>query len=210
MKHVLSLAVIALAVTLSAPAQARPVSYPGGWTLMQMNDVDNNSLHVHYSPTAKYSVGARYEYHREPNAHITSIQMNNLIKRWNAPASQANLYLKSGVGVAYDSGDTEPVAFTGVATDWENRRFFTSYENRLFYAGDIHKFIKHQARIGVAPYIGEYGDTHTWLMLQADYDAGQDDTFSLTPLVRVFKGPNLIEAGYNLDKGLLFNYVHRF
>ena len=97
-----------------------------------------------------------------------------------------------------------------MAFDWENRRYFTSYENRFFYGGDIDSFADHTARIGVAPYIGDYGDLHTWLMLQVDYDAGQADTFSATPLIRFFKGPTMIEAGYNLDDGILFNAIQRF
>ncbi len=197
-------------IILTTPALARPVSYPGGWTLMTINDVDNNSLHIHYSPTAQYSVGWRHEYLRGPEAHADTAQVNYLIKRWNEPQSQANAYLKSGVGVAYDGDDAQAAAFSGLALDWEDRRYFTSYENRFFYAGDIDKFISHKARIGIAPYIGDYGDLHTWLMLQADYDAGKKDDFSLTPLVRLFKGADLVEAGYNLDKGFLFNYVHRF
>ena len=177
---------------------------------MTMNDVDNNSVHIHYSPTAKYSIGWRHEYLRGPKAHADTMQLNNLLKRWNAPASQANLYLKSGVGVAYEDGNVDPAAFTGIAADWEDRRYFVSYENRFFWADETDKFIKHKARIGWAPYEGDYGDLHTWLMLQADYDAGNKDNFSLTPLVRFFKGPGLLEAGYNLDEGLMFNYIHRF
>ena len=37
--------------------KSRPVSYPGGFTLMLMNNSMKNSLHVHYSPTAKASLG---------------------------------------------------------------------------------------------------------------------------------------------------------
>lgn len=194
----------------SIPAEARPVSYPGGWTLMTMNDKDSNSSHIHYSPTAKYSIGWRHDYFRGSKSNADTAQLNYLVKRWNAPASQANLYLKSGAGVAYDDGESSPAAFTGVAIDWENRRYFTSYENRLFYADDIEKFAKHKARVGWAPYEGDFGDLHTWLMLQADYDAGQDDNFSVTPLVRFFKGSTLVEGGYNLDDGVMFNFIQRF
>ena len=177
---------------------------------MTMNDVDSNSSHIHYSPTAKYSVGWRHEYLRSPKAHTDTIQINALLKRWNAPQSQANIYLKSGAGVAYESGQIDPAAYTGIATDWEDRRYFISYENRFFWADNIDRFAKHKARIGWAPYEGDYGDLHTWLMLQADYDAGQKDDFSVTPLIRLFKGPTLIEGGYNFDGGILFNAIHRF
>ncbi len=191
-------------------ANARPVSYPSGWTAMFMNDKDANSSHIHYSPTAKYSIGWRHDHLRDVKANIDSIQLNNLIKRWNKPGKQANFYLKSGAGVAYDAGEFEPSAFTGIALDWETRRYFTSYENHLLYAGDIEKHIKHKARLGIAPYIGDYGDLHTWLMFQVDYDAGEEDSFSPTPLVRFFKGSSLLEAGYNFDDGVLFNFVQRF
>ena len=201
---------ILLLGTSANAAFARPVSYPTGWTVMVMNDKDANSTHVHYSPTAKYSVGLRHEYMRDAGAHVGSVQLNNLLKRWNKKGEQANIYLKSGVGVARDDGDYSPAAFTGLATDWETRRYFTYYENRLFWTDDSEKFIKHKARVGIAPYIGDYGDLHTWLMIQADYDAGEDDSFSVTPLVRFFKGSTLVEAGYNLDNGVQANFIQRF
>lgn len=209
MKYAIAAFVIA-SVIYTNTAQARPVSYPGGWTAMTMNDVDSNSTHIHYSPTAKYSIGWRHEYFRGPEANMDAAQLNYLVKRWNKPKEQANIYLKSGVGIAYDGDNTDPAAFTGVAVDWETRRYFSSYENRFLWAGDVDKFAQHKARVGIAPYEGDAGDLHTWLMLQADYSPGKKDDFSLTPLVRFFKGPTLIEAGYNLDKGVLFNAVQRF
>ncbi|MCB9991016.1 MAG: hypothetical protein H6867_06510 [Rhodospirillales bacterium] len=201
---------IFMLMPLAPSAQARPVSYPGGWTAMTMNDVDSNALHIHYSPNARNSLGWRHEYLRDPKAHMDALQWNTLLKRWNQPGAQANFYIKSGAGIAYDDGETEAAAFTGVAADWETRRWFTSYENRFFYAGDIARFARHKARAGVAPYIGDYGDLHTWLMLQADYDAGERDDFSLTPMVRFFKGPSMLEAGINLDGGGMLNFIQRF
>jgi len=201
---------LCLLIVFSLPAVARPVSYPDGWTVMTMNDVDANALHIHYSPTATYSVGWRHEYLRGSKAHVDTAQLNYLVKRWNGPAYQANTYIKSGIGIAYDDGEYEPAAYTGFAADWETRRWFTSYENRFFHAGDIDKFAKHKARVGVAPYIGDYGDLHTWLMIQTDYDAGADDNFSITPLVRFFKGADMLELGANLDGGGMLNFIHRF
>jgi hypothetical protein len=207
MKYVL---LILLLLSSATATEARPVSYPGGWTMMLMNDKDTNSSHIHYSPSAKYSVGWKHEYMRDSKANADYIQLNNLLKRWNKPYEQANFYLKSGAGFAYDDGEFEPAAFTGIALDWETRRYFTSYENHLLYAGDIEKHIKHKARVGIAPYIGDYGDLHTWLMLQTDYDAGAEDSFSVTPLVRFFKDTSLVEAGYNFDEGIMVNFIQRF
>jgi hypothetical protein len=197
---------------LGAPdlAQARPVSYPGGITFMTMNNGDVNSAHIHYSPSAKTSVGYKFEYWRDREYTLNAVQMNNLLKRWNKKDSQANFYLKSGLGVAYSDegafdGEVEAAGFTGIAADWENRRFFTSYENRYTEAGDIDDFYMQSARVE-----GDYGDVHTWLMLQVEHQPEADDHFTVTPLVRLFKDVHLLEAGMNNRGEVLFNYVLRY
>jgi hypothetical protein len=204
-------------IGLSIPSfvHARPVSYPGGWTLMSMNDGYKNTAHIHYSPTAKMSLGYKFEYWRDQELTLNAVQMNNLIKRWNKPESQANLYLKSGVGIAYsDAGvfdrETDVAGFTGVATDWEDRRYFVSYANRYTEAGKLDDFFQQSSRIGWAPYEGDYGDFHTWIMLQVDHMPEADDNFTVTPLVRFFKDVHLFETGVSNRGEFLFNYVFRY
>ena len=214
MRYVLY-ALIGMGLIIPNVADARPVSYPGGWTFMTMNDGDKNSAHIHYSPTAKTSVGYKFEYWRDKEFTLNAVQMNNLLKRWNKKDSQANLYLKSGLGVAYSDegdfdGETSPAGFTGIAADWENRRFFTSYENRYTEAGEIDDFYQQSARVGFAPYEGDYGDLHTWLMLQVEHMPEADNNFTVTPLVRLFKDVHLLEAGMNNRGEVLFNYVLRY
>lgn len=216
MRLLLMIGCIAVSVFVFAEyALARPVSYPSGWTVMQMNDADSYNFHAHYSPTAKYSIGYKAEYWREKEWQFHGAQLNYLVNRWNQPNSQANLYLKSAAGIAYRDyqrfdDKTEPAAFTGIAMDWENRRFFTMYENRYTYAGDISKFFVQKARVGIAPYIGDYGDLHTWLMLQVDHNPSKRDNVTVTPLVRMFKGEYLAEAGVSNKGDVLFNWVVRF
>jgi len=195
--------------------QARPVSYPGGWTFMTMNKADERSVHVHYSPTAWMSIGYRGEYYQGDDFQLHAVQVNNLLKRWNKKESQANFYLKSGLGVAYSDagifdGKTEPAAFTGIATDWETRRYFVSYENRLTEAGDIADTFRHKARAGIAPYVADYGDLHTWLMLEVEHAPEAEDTVTVMPLVRFFKGTNLVEAGLSTEGEMLLNWIIRY
>tara|TARA_Y100001001_G_C7976649_1_gene297855 strand:+ start:871 stop:1488 length:618 start_codon:yes stop_codon:yes gene_type:complete len=202
-------------MVIAVNAQARPVSYPGGWTAMAMNNGDVNSLHLHYSPTANYSIGVRSAYHRKDDYWHQTLQLNNLIKRWNMPDAQANLYLKSGIGGVYSDaedydGKTALAGFTGIAADWENRRFFTSYDNRYMEAGALTSDFKQSARIGVAPYIGDYGDLHTWLMLEIEHEPEADEPVTVTPLIRLFKGVHLVEAGMSNQGDVLFNYVIRY
>lgn len=215
MRYVLY-ALLGMGLMIPNIAEARPVSYPGGWTAMLMNDGDKNSAHIHYSPTAKTSVGYRFEYRRDDKFTINAIQMNNLLKRWNKKNSQANLYLKSGLGIAdsdhddFDNDETQAAIFTGLAADWEDRRFFTAYENRYLEAGDIGNVFMQSARVGFAPYVGDYGDLHTWLMLEVKHTPEGKNNVSITPLVRLFKNVHLLEAGINNHGEVLFNYTIRY
>jgi len=194
---------------------ARPVSYPGGWTVMQMNDVHRNNLYVHYSPTAKHSVGYVGEYRRTLDWQFHGVQVNYLAKRWNKPKSQANFYLKTGAGIGIQDPDglpdlTEPAAFIGAALDWEDQRYFISYENRAYFAGDIEQSFQQKFRAGIAPYIGSYGDLHIWFMVQLDHTPDVENKLTVTPLVRVFKGVFLGEFGISHRGDILANWIIRF
>ena len=161
------------------------------------------------------SIGVRSEYQREDDFFFNGVQMNNLIKRWNNSGSQANLYLKSGIGAAYSNagdfdGEIDAAGFTGIAADWEDRRYFVSYENRYIEAGDIHDGFHQSSRVGIAPYIGDYGDLHTWLMLQVDHTPESEEKATVTPLVRFFKDVHMMETGVSNQGDVLFNYIVRF
>jgi hypothetical protein len=53
----------------------------------------------------------------------------------------------------------------------------------------------YRLRAGVAPYVAGSGALHTWLFLQAGRVAAPGRQFEVTPVVRLFKGPVLAEAG---------------
>ena len=195
-----------------APAQARPVSYPGGWTWMQMNNGDYSAVHAHYSPTYQDSIGLYSERNWSADWHFTGVQYNRLVKRWNEKTSQANLYLKGGIGQAdrFGPDGSELAGFIGLGADWETRRWFTSYEGRAYDLG-FDQTARQSARIGVAPYIGDYGDLHTWLMLQVENQPESETPTTLTPLVRFFYNVQMLELGYTPETDrFLANWIMRF
>ena len=204
--------VAALALTaLAAPASARPVSYAGGWTVMQDNNGMYSSLLVHYSPTATDSIGLIAEQNWSMDATFTGLQYTRLARRWNAPQSQGNLYLKLGAGAADAfEGGQKAAGFAGLSADWETRRLFVSYDVRARDYG-FDQSVSHAARIGVAPYVAEFGKLHTWAMLQVENHPEADNPVQVTPLLRFFEGPLLVEAGYTLEEDrFLLNWIYRF
>ena len=194
---------------------ARPVSYPGGWTIMFKNDANVNRIHTHLSPTHKYSLGYNVEYWHDEEFVLNSLQINNLIKRWNKKRSQANFYIKSGIGLAYSDKSTfneeiELSGFSGVSFDWENRSYFFKYQNRYTEAGNIYDAFIQSVIFGFAPYEGDFGDLHTWFMLKMEHKPEKEDNFEITPIFRFFKSVHLFELGLN-DRGkFLYNYIIRF
>ena len=130
-------AACAVGLTGLSPADARPVSYPGGWTVMQQNNGDFSSLHVHYSPTFRDSIGLYSEWNWDEDLVFTSVQYNRLLKRWNGRNSQANTYLKIGAGQAdpFGSEGARGAGFVAFAADWETRRWFIGGESRVWSYG---------------------------------------------------------------------------
>lgn len=66
-------------------------------------------------------------------------------------------------------------------------------------------------RVGVAPYIGDFGDLHTWLMLEVQHDPETEEPVTVTPLVCFFRGVQLVELGYTPETDrAMFNWIVRF
>ena len=219
MKLRLTAALVGLAGMIATPAMARPVSYPGGWTLMEYTEAETTTVHLHYTPDPRSSIGLRVEDIGYGDHVFVGGQYNRLLKRWNAPASQANMYLKLGAGVAdgdfnENANDTRAAGFARFSADWETRRWFVGADFNA-YAREGKAMTSQKARLGVAPYVADTGAFHTWLMLQADWKQNRDaeqgeEAFTVTPLVRFFKGSALLELGYSTNDEPLVNFIYRF
>lgn len=204
-----------LALFWSVSAQARPVSYQGGWTLIEETDRQSTSVLGHYTLNPKLSIGARWEWDRQDDVSFYGLQATYLVKRWFGEDYQANLYAFAGAGVAEGVDDNlaslNEAGMIGVLADWETRRWFVSYRARAFDAGRVDRSFFQAARLGVAPYIGNTNDLHTWLMVEFDNRPDNDEPIGVTPLVRFFKGAALFEAGWSVtDNEPLINFTYRF
>lgn len=193
-------------------AIGRPISYSGGTTVMQNNGPVKHSLLIHYTPHYTYSIGYIAEYFRNEDIALNGIQINQLLNRWHYPNAQGNLYFKTAVGQAEKSSQHDVYGMINLVGDYETEYFFSSYDARFYQSNDkIIKQFQQIGRLGITPYIGDYGDLHTWLMLELSHQPTYSgDTLILTPLVRLFKGTKLIEIGYSSDKRLLLNWILRF
>ena len=195
----------------TAPAQAKPLSYVGGTMVMQENDETGNTLSVDYTFDphfalglyAKRDIGGKEFYTIGP-------QLNTLIKRWNLPDGQGNIFSMTGAGTARQGSNIQPAAWAALLADYETRRVFLSYEPRLMYAGNIEKSFWQRAHAGFAPYLANYDDLNTWLLLRVDHHPAKNDHFVVTPLVRFFYKTVWLEVGYSSNNHVMVNWTVQF
>ena len=204
-----------LALVLALEASARPVSYVGGWTIIETSNRQSTAALVHYTATPKLSVGGRMEWDRNTDFVMTAVQPTWLAKRWFGQDFQANVYLTGGLGFATgidgNAMGSDAAYFAGVMADWETRRHFLSYEARFLDAGHFGNDFMQAGHVGWAPYEGDTGDLHTWLMLEVDHRPDALESVGVTPMIRFFKNTLLVELGYNIiEHQPLANFTFRF
>ena len=187
----------------SSIIDARPVSYPGGITVMGFSDNMKDSIYVHYSPTHYYSLGLETKKDKYSDSDYSYLRFTYLLDRKNTQHSQRNFYFQSGV-----SPDKASNHFIGFHGDWETRRLYAgfSYKNaKVSSQSYSDQFIQ----LGIAPYLGEYGDIHTWIMMKAKKNT-LDNDWSVYPMLKLFKGDFLLEVGYNNKTKLDAHLMYRF
>jgi len=195
--------VLFLFVFLSADCFARPVSYPGGYTFMFKSNSLRDTAYLHYSPTSRNAVGVEAVSDKVSNDDYLYLRYTRLLFRKNHQKSQGNLYLNTGI-----SNDGFDNYFYGIEGDWETRRIFTGFGYKRTETDRIDIEEKYFLA-GVAPYIGDYGDLHTWLMVKFKENS-YAKTSSLYPVVKLFKGNTLMEFGYSDSSNWDIHLMYRF
>ena len=190
-------------ILVSSNVEARPISYSGGSTLMIFSDNMKDSLYYHYSPSYKYSVGIENLKDKNLRDNYSYLRFTYLINRKNSLHSQRNLYFQSGL--SSKSGND---LFYGIHGDWETRRWFLGFDTKKV-ENRLKSYNQNHVQIGFAPYLGEYGDIHTWLMLKTKKTSVKDKRSSY-PALKFFKGNTLLEFGYNNKTDWDIHLMYRF
>ena len=170
-----------------------------------MSNTDNmrDTYYYHYSPTYKYSLGLEAVKDDYFNTDFSYFRLTYLLNRKNTRYSQRNLYFQSGVSSKGLNNN-----FIGVHGDWETRRWFIGFGYKKV-SNDIIEYDDKFLQLGVAPYLGEYGDFHTWVMVKSKKN-DLLESWSTFPVLKFFKGNFLIEFGYNNKTEWDSHVMYRF
>jgi hypothetical protein len=156
---------------------------------------------VHYSLASNWAVGLHTLTFKDTNQTFAMLQSNFLFNRWNSEDSQANLYGLLGIG--------EAISHVGILADWETRQWYSLFQSDYYSAPKPTVVL--EGRLGMAPYLGEFYDLHTWLIAQVeDVIVNNSHTVTVIPVIRFFKDNVLVEAGSNFSGGSLINAMIHF
>ena len=210
-RNALALSIGALFWSVVTPMQAKPLSYVGGTMVMQENDETGYTLSIDYTFNPHFALGLYSKYEIGGNEFwIAGPQLNGLIKRWNLSDGQGNIFSMTGVGMARQGSNNQPGAWAALLADYETRRWFFSYEPRVMYAGNIEKSFWQRAYVGFAPYLANYDELNTWLLLRVDHHPAKDDHFVVTPVLRFFYKTIWLEVGYSSNNHVMVNWTVQF
>lgn len=196
---------------LAATAAAHPVAFEGAYQLMfgTAGDVQNLEFYRSYSARAAWGLHAM-RFDADEDEIFTGLQHNWLLKRWNLPSAQANVYTGLGAGLAGEVGNgASPGGIGFFRADYETRRIYTALDARWVESPDVSRGV-FSAAVGITPYKAEFDQLNTWLILQVEHVTGMEDKIDIIPKVRFFKGPYFLELGSTLTGKRVVNFMIHF
>lgn len=194
------------------PAYSHPVIFEGGTVLSSANMGDFSDNQLLYSYSSKWAAGLNHWSFRKEhkNTEFALVRLNHLLKRFNGPDSQANIYLLSGIGLVdseFEKRDTREAYFGGVELDWETRTLFAALKHYQFSSPGLMDLGMTQARVGFSPVERGFNELQTWFMLQGMYTPELNRTVSVIPLLRFFYHNVLWEMGSSTRGEWLLNIM---
>ena len=190
----------------SASVEAKPIAFANGTTVMAEYGAGTMiEGQAFYAPAYWLSLGGgyvRFDSDITPRTReIAYLRANYLVKRWNLPSAQANVFVWGGLGSA--NGNTfdgsRLARNVGAQADYETRRVYASLKSDLWESHEFSQRVD-TLQLGVAPYAHDYSTLATWFVVQArDYTGQIRHGVEWAALVRLFKGGAWVEAGLTDD-----------
>ena len=199
----------------SVSALCGPMGFKESW--MTMGDVSPNwqEVFVNYALTARDAAGASALVMRSDDGtktrQFTEAIYTRLVRRWNMPESQANIWFIGGIGniTGNDFSGSKTMASPGIQVDYETTRIYVSATSRLYRAQGLnHDFAS--ARAGFSFYEVDYDQTQPWFILEVRRMQGLTDKTEVTPMLRLIHNRYFVELGINNASQARMNFMYIF
>jgi len=165
---------------------------------MWMSEVGryNQDLMVNYSPAFGHAVGVevvRMSGEREQATTITGLHYTGILKRWNMPSAQANLWFFGSVGEA--QGQFSGLSYApGVQFDVETTRLYFLAKARLIRADGM-RYDTAAIQAGFSFYEAGFDQTQPWFVIETKTIREMTPSLQVTPALRLINKNYFLELG---------------
>jgi hypothetical protein len=157
----------------------------------------NQEMMLNYSPKVGHAFGIEYmRMHGEDDTPMTMTMLNytGLVKRWNLPAAQANIWFTGGLGEAHGR-DASGLAYTpSIQFDAESTRLYFLAKARMIRADGVN-FDTAALQAGFSFYEAGFDETQPWFVLEAKTMRHFSPSLQVTPALRLINKNYFLELG---------------
>lgn len=197
----------------SLAVQAAPMGFKDSWMTMGDFSKTYREVTANFALTPRDAIGITSVYMQTDDQ--SKSQTNNeltytrLIKRWNMPNAQANIWFIGGVGETRGNffNGSKATLSPGMQADYETTRLYASANARIYVADGITNNIV-SARTGFSFYEANYDETQPWLIVETRRMSMVSNAYEVTPMLRLIHNRFFVEAGSNLDGQPRLNFMY--
>ncbi|RZL02057.1 MAG: hypothetical protein EOP36_08955 [Rubrivivax sp.] len=209
------LAALGAGIILGGAVHAAPMGFKD--STMAMGDFSPNwrESWVNHALTARDAIGAGGVYMRSDDESKTrtlaEVNYTRLVKRWNLPHAQANVWLFAGAGSirGNDFSGSRLALAPGVQVDYETTRIYLAATTRLYRADDLNHDVA-SVRAGFSFHEVDYDEIQPWFIVEARRMRNLSDKTEVTPMLRLIHKRYFVELGVNNAKQARANFMYIF
>ena len=194
--------------------KAAPMGFKDSWMLMGDFSSEFQELTFNQAFTPRDALGltaVRMRTDQQQSLNNNELTYTRLVKRWNLPHAQANVWFFGGIGETYGTGmaNARLTVSPGLQLDYETTQLYGSVNART-YRGEGVNYSLLSTRAGFSFYEVDYEQVQPWFILEARRMSYISNDIEVTPMLRMIHKRYFIEAGANLSGKPRLSFMYIF
>jgi hypothetical protein len=196
----------------AASAQALPMGSVDTWMVMGDFAARSSDFAVNYALTPRDALGGAVgRWRTEPEAgsrrrEYGALAYTRLLRRWNLPDAQANLWFVGLAGRLRDEEGSRSLLSPAVLADYETTRVYVSGGLKTMRAGRTRQHTAY-ARTGVSFYEVDYDEVQPWLVAEVKRQRDGAAKTEAAAWLRLIHKRYFVEIGADDEGRARFNFM---
>lgn len=214
MRQTLCAAATTALLLAGGPTRALPMGSVDTWMVMGDFAARSSDLAVNYAVTPRDAFGASVgRWRTEPEGgalvrEVGGLTYTRLVKRWNLPDAQANLWAVGTLGsLRGGSSRSETLWSPSVMADYETTRIYVSAGLKTQRSASVRQDTAY-ARAGFSFYEVDYEEIQPWLVVEAKRQRDVVSKTETAAWLRLIHKRYFVELGADDEGRVRFNFMY--